>query len=848
MNMLKKFWDIKAKMTALFFLNTAVLISVAGIAFYHFTGIGQEIKQVSTQDLPLTDIINNLTIYKFEQDIHFERTLRHAANLQVSDTAKQKFAKEKANFNERSEKIEEEISTANQLIASVMSGENAGNAKFQKIQNMMSALEKINTQMYNNAVKGHQFLERGDLGQAKSYVDKVDVQEDDVENLLAAMIMEIESFTSRSLDKIIAHESSSENQLLTVATIGLVLSFAVAFLVSLGVSRPIAQMKDVLYKMGNGITPELPKFDKETEMGSVFDAITCIKGSLDAIHRTQAVIQFDMSGHILTANDLFLQTVGYTEDEIIGKHHRMFMPEEARNSEEYKKFWENLNTGTFDSGEYYRVGVGGKPIWLFASYVPILDSTNKPVRVIKFASNITDEVLNRQEEQRRKKEVELISLASSETDNLVIITDANQRIEYVNQGFTRLTGYTAEEVLGKNPNFLQGPDTDKATIGRIREKMIAHQPFYEEILNYTKDGKPYWVSLSINPVLDDDGNIVRFVSVQGDVTENKLGKIEDEKGQDEAISVLNALAEGDLSRSMEGDYKGTFAQIKKAINKTIHKLSSITSDIQSTSSQVGKNSSEINGASDQLSNRTEAQAATLEEINATMIEITSTVKSNCDLAEKSSHFASEAKNIAEEGGTVLRNLVGSMDSISESSQKISDIIGLIDTIASQTNLLALNAAVEAARAGEAGRGFAVVASEVRTLASRSSQASDEIKKLIMESSNRVTTGTDLAGKAGSSLGQIVEAVSQLADQVSDIAEASKDQVHSINEIGSALSSMDQVTQQNSQMAVQTTDLAQGLDSLSRDLARLIGFFQTGQNMSTGKNVDLGNLDWFSKSA
>ena len=635
---------------------------------------------------------------------------------------------------------------------------------------------------------------------------------------------------------------NAQSQLMIFAGVAIMISAAVSGAVIHTVSAPFTLLKEALKRMSSGENTALPAVNKESEIGEMFDSVASIGSNLDAISRTQAVIRFELSGHIINANENFLKTVGYDLSEIQGEHHSMFVTPEYKASLEYRAFWEKLNTGVFDSGEYKRIGKNGKVIWISAYYVPMLDSLGNPIGVIKFASDITREVLKREEEAKRQKQNEMISLVASKTDNMVVITDTEERIEYVNEGFERLTGYSAEECIGKTPRFLQGKDTSPEMKKRIREKVDAKEPFYEEILNYKKDGTPYWISLAINPVFDENGNLVRFISIQGDVTANKLAALENERGQSESVRILNNLAEGDLSKKIEGNYKGTFATIKSAVNETIDRLRGIAGDLQISTCKLNENSLEIAQAGDDLSGRTESQAATLEEINATMTEFTQTVKNNNALAEQSGAFAGDAKRIASDGGEVLNNLLKSMANISESSQKIVDIIGVIDTIAAQTNLLALNAAVEAARAGEAGRGFAVVASEVRTLASRSAKASNEIKNLITESVERVSSGTQLADRAGESLKQIVEAVTQLAGQVTDIAKAGREQSASISEIGAALCSMDSVTQQNSQMANKSAFSSQELKKLSQNINRLIAFFKLEDDYSDAFNEEADYRD------
>jgi methyl-accepting chemotaxis protein len=259
-------------------------------------------------------------------------------------------------------------------------------------------------------------------------------------------------------------------------------------------------------------------------------------GQLAAINRSQGTIELGMDGKVLKINDNFLNVLGYTLNEVQAKSHRDFVDEAYRNSQEYQSFWDKLNRGENVSGQFKRFGKGGKEIWIEASYNPIFDPKGKPYKVVKYATDITENV-------KTAEMAKTLSLVANETDNSVLITDANGLIEFVNPGFTKLTGYTLNEVVGKKPgSFLQGSLTDKDTVKRISEKIKNQSPFYEEILNYDKNGNAYWISLAINPVKDSKGVLQKFVSIQTNINETKVKTVEFLSKLD-AISKVSAVIE-----------------------------------------------------------------------------------------------------------------------------------------------------------------------------------------------------------------------------------------------------------------------------------------------------------------
>ncbi|WP_337922870.1 methyl-accepting chemotaxis protein [Xanthomonas citri] len=289
--------------------------------------------------------------------------------------------------------------------------------------------------------------------------------------------------------------------------------------------------------------------------------------------------------------------------------------------------------------------------------------------------------------------------------------------------------------------------------------------------------------------------------------------------------VLQAIASGDLTARMHGNFAGVFARMRDDANTTVERLTDIVGRIQHSSSEIDTAAGEIAAGNQDLSRRTEQQAANLEETAASMEELTATVKQNAEHARQANELARSAAGVASKGGEVVSQVVGTMSGIETSSKKIAEIISVIDGIAFQTNILALNAAVEAARAGEQGRGFAVVASEVRSLAQRSSGAAKEIKDLIDASVGKVAEGSALVHKAGTTMTEIVASVNRVTDIMGQITAASIEQSSGIEQVNQTVIQMDETTQQNAALVEEAMAAARAMEKQSSTLTQLVSLFQ-----------------------
>ena len=297
------------------------------------------------------------------------------------------------------------------------------------------------------------------------------------------------------------------------------------------------------------------------------------------------------------------------------------------------------------------------------------------------------------------------------------------------------------------------------------------------------------------------------------------------------IDNIRHIASGDLVKRIEVQGTNEMGELADSLRHMQGELVRTVGDVRNGANAIYSGASEIAMGNNDLSSRTEQQAASLEETAASMEQLTATVKQNAENARQASHLALSASETAQKGGKVVDNVVQTMRDIAGSSQKIADIISVIDGIAFQTNILALNAAVEAARAGEQGRGFAVVAGEVRNLAQRSAQAAREIKSLIEDSVGRVEVGSTLVESAGETMGEIVNAVTRVTDIMGEIASASDEQSRGIDQVGQAVAEMDRVTQQNASLVEESAAAAAALEDQAARLNEAVAVFKITRNQA-----------------
>ena len=518
---------------------------------------------------------------------------------------------------------------------------------------------------------------------------------------------------------------------------------------------------------------------------------------LKALDLSQATIEFETDGTILTANENFLAAVGYTLDEIRGQHHKLFVAEADRQSAEYQDFWSDLARGEAKSGEFRRFGKGGREIWLQATYNPIMNAAGKPAKVVKFASDIT-----RQKQTALDLQGQIEALGRSQA---VIEFEPDGMIRTANQNFLDALGYQHSEITGKHHSMFLAPEEAKSpSYAAFWENLRAGEFQQAEFRRFAKGGREIWIQATYNPIKDADGRVYKVVKFAVDITPMKHAII----GFQQAMC---RLAENDLSVCLTAEVPPEFSELKTAFNTSVKALGSVIQGISGRSELILNEVTNIAGAAIELSARTEKQAAALEETSAAMEEMTASVTEAAKAADEANKTSAAAKERTVAGQDKVQESINAMKTIAESSEKISKISNLINDIAFQTNLLALNAGVEAARAGESGRGFAVVASEVRELAQRSADAAKEITGLIDQTSEQVRNGVKLVNESGAELEEIAGYAEDIRTQVSNLATSSREQSIGLDEINSAMTQIDQATQQNAAMFEETTAAAKSLE-------------------------------------
>jgi len=555
---------------------------------------------------------------------------------------------------------------------------------------------------------------------------------------------------------------------------------------------------------------------------------------VEAMEHSMARVDFDLDGTILDANAHFLALMGYAKGEVVGHAHAMFVPDEVRGTPAYERFWEQLRAGEFQAGEFRRVARGGKPVWVQATYSPVRDQRGTVVGVVKYAFDITDQVLARQADRAMQQRY---SQMVENTSVRLILADRAFKIVYMNpasvaalQRLQHLLPCPVEEILGKSIDiFHRQPERQRAIVSDPQR--LPHRAAIklgDEVLD-----------LSVTALLDADGNYMGPMVTWEVITEQVRAKEREEKAQSELmaakhdleskvkqlVDVFTRASQGDLTAEIGFAGEDDMGRLATNATQMFGDLRSVVKQIAEAADQQNDGARMIAESASNLSEGSQSQAASVEEMTAAVEQLVSSIDAISKAASDSRQQAEETSSMAQAGGTAVSEAVAAMALIQKSSEQINDIIQVIGEIASQTNLLALNAAIEAARAGEHGLGFAVVADEVRKLAERASEAAKEITLLIKESTKRVQEGASLSEKVGQSLASIVTAVGKTAGGIGSIAAATSSQAANASEVKMAIRSVSQTTESNAASAEEMAASAEQLGAQAQGLHDLVKRFK-----------------------
>jgi len=566
---------------------------------------------------------------------------------------------------------------------------------------------------------------------------------------------------------------------------------------------------------------ELSCVDQETRLATAMSV-------LDAINRVQAVIEFQLDGTIVHANQNFLAAVGYTLEEIVGQHHRIFCEPGYAASPEYQQFWQHLGDGEFHSGEFKRRAKGGRDIWIAASYNPVLGPDGKPVKVIKFATDITAQKIAAAEFKGKRDAVNRVQA--------IIEFDLHGRVLTANDNFLNVMGYALEEVQGQHHRiFCDSAFVHSPEYLAFWERLGRGEFNAGEYRRVTKSGKDVWILASYNPIFDAEGKPVKVVKFATDITEQKKlstesrGKLEalgrsqaviefDMRGhvlsvnhnflrtmgytEDEVVGAHHSLfCEEDLVKSAQyrnfwaalgqGEFQSGLFKRRGKHDADIWILATYNPilDINGKAYKVVKFAMDV---TDQVQ-REMLVSEKVQAISGVLAKLTQSIGDIADGSQETAGIAGQTQVEAADGSKLLARSRDAIVAIQKSSGDVRDIIDTISDIASQTHLLAFNAAIEAARAGEHGYGFSVVANEVRKLAEKSAVATREIAKLINDTINRVDEGTRLSGEVEAAFERIVRSVGRTSESIGQIHAATSAQANATHDASALLTELETIT-------------------------------------------------------
>lgn len=531
-----------------------------------------------------------------------------------------------------------------------------------------------------------------------------------------------------------------------------------------------------------------------------------------AISASQAMIEFDVAGNVLTANGNFLALFGYDLSDVVGKHHRMFVEPAEAASEKYRQFWSALAAGKFQAGTFKYVGKRQQIVWIEGSYNPVMGGLRgRPLKVVVIATDVTSKHVEAVEKNEQ--------LAALSNSHATVELAMDGTIVNANHTFLAALGYNLDEIKGRNHSiFVDSAKVARGEYAAFWQVLRRGESVSGEYFRIGKGGRPVWLLSTYSPILNSDGEPYKVIEFAVDTTTHR-------NAVDELGRVLAELAELNLQTRIVQRFPGELDEIRASFNQAIDRLVGSVRALQAMSGSFRSATAEILLGANDLAERTTRQSAAIVETTRAAELLSLTVAENAGRAKTARSNARLVSDGASEVAAAMNQANGAMEDILQSSTKITRVIGMIDDIAFQTNLLALNASVEAARAGEVGKGFAVVAVEVRRLAQSAAGASREVKGLIEQSGEAVSNGTMLVANAANKLEGMMKRVKENGALMEGISSASQDQAEAIMGLGTAMRQMDEMTQHNAALVEQTIAAIEQTEGQAAVLDRLVEQFE-----------------------